>query len=180
MKLPGTPDIKLSMGLLKPNSDSMKLPMNVPIAAPTPATIGVDIKANRAGTTTPGLKCPMPHGVGIGAVTVIAAAYRAADIAIKATLSILVRSFDLPIALYMKRRGSIDKFYNIPIMPDIYFYIDQTSIERKSSAKVTSPLNTNLASSSIAFSKSSMDIWNKISFLTDDSYAIIPASFPVE
>jgi len=58
MKLPGTPDTRLSIGLLKPNRDSMKLPINVPIAAPIPATIGVDIKANNAGTITPGLKMP--------------------------------------------------------------------------------------------------------------------------
>lgn len=95
MKLPGTPDTRLSTGLLRPNRDSMKLPMNVPIAAPIPATIGVEIRANNAGTITPGLKWPIPQGVGIGDVTAIAAAYREADIAIKAILSTLVLLLNL-------------------------------------------------------------------------------------
>ena len=89
MKLPGTPDIRLSIGLLNPNRDSMKLPTKVPIAAPSPAILGVENTAKRAGTTIPGLKCPTPHGVGIGAVAVIAKAYNAAHEIIRATSKLL-------------------------------------------------------------------------------------------
>lgn len=74
MKFPGTPATRLNIGVVNPKKDSAKSPRKQPIAAPNPPIKGPKTTVKKAGITTPGLKCPIPHGVGIGDVTAIATA----------------------------------------------------------------------------------------------------------